>query len=362
MSQPAAVSSASLARSSPRCQLWSSLPRFPSGCSRLWSGPATKPSSEIDMWQVVSGIATPLKALTICTWWPATHQAAKDPGGARDSRGDLLGEEGGEPVEQQAGAVLALRRILEVVEERAVLGEDEPRAVAVGPHLDGRQRHGDESLVEQEVVGEDDPLTLDDVVVAAAELVQRPARIASHAQLAAADTEVELPIGVGPALGHAEPALLELGVRERAERLRRGLAELSLDREVVLADAHRRSPWSVGKASSRTSRRRSKCRSQIARCSAIHCSSVRIGPGSSRHVRTRPTFSERTRPLRWSTSRCCITDGSDMSSGAASSLTEAAPRDRRTTIARRLSSASAWNARSSCAAPAVGMSRIVAHS
>src|SRR5215210_4532681 len=56
MSQPTAVASASLARSSPRCQAWSSRPRFPSGSSRLWSGPATKPSSEIDMWQVVSGI------------------------------------------------------------------------------------------------------------------------------------------------------------------------------------------------------------------------------------------------------------------------------------------------------------------
>jgi hypothetical protein len=57
MSQPVAVASASLARSSPRCQLWISRPRLPSGSSRLWSGPATKPSSEIDMWQVVSGIA-----------------------------------------------------------------------------------------------------------------------------------------------------------------------------------------------------------------------------------------------------------------------------------------------------------------
>src|SRR4051794_5429167 len=56
MSQPAAVASASLARWSPRCQAWSSRPRLPSGFSRLWSGPATKPSSEIDMWQVVSGI------------------------------------------------------------------------------------------------------------------------------------------------------------------------------------------------------------------------------------------------------------------------------------------------------------------
>src|SRR3954467_14738229 len=355
MSQPVAMWSACLARSSPRCQPWSSLPRLPSGCSRLWSGPATKPSSEIDMWQVVSGIATPPKALTISSSGAASYEAAKHAGGARGSGGDLLTEEGGEPVEQEAGAVLALRGILEVVEERAVLGEDEPRPLAVGPHLDRRQRHGEEPPVEDEVVGEDDPLTVDDVVVPAAELVQRPARIASHAHLAAADTEVELPIGVGPALGHAEPALLELRVRERAERLRRRLAEPSLDREVVLVDAHRRSPRSGGKASSRTSERRSKCRSQIARCSAIHCSSVRIGPGSSRHLRTRPTFSERTRPLRCSTSSCCIADGSDMSRGAASSLADAAPRDSRTTIARRLSSASAWNARSSSTASAVGM-------
>src|SRR5262249_24151636 len=56
MSQPDAVASASLARSSPRCQPWSSRLRLPSGSSRLWSGPATKPSSEIDMWQGGSGI------------------------------------------------------------------------------------------------------------------------------------------------------------------------------------------------------------------------------------------------------------------------------------------------------------------
>jgi pimeloyl-ACP methyl ester carboxylesterase len=65
MSQPSAVESASFARSSPRCQLWTSLPRLPSGFSRLWSGPATKPSSEIDMWQVVSGIGI-LQVITLC--------------------------------------------------------------------------------------------------------------------------------------------------------------------------------------------------------------------------------------------------------------------------------------------------------
>ena len=54
ISQPVATPSASFARGSPMCQACSSRPRMPSGFSRLWSGPATKPSSEIDMWQVVS--------------------------------------------------------------------------------------------------------------------------------------------------------------------------------------------------------------------------------------------------------------------------------------------------------------------
>src|SRR4029078_12080245 len=102
-------------------------------------------------------------------------------------RAALESGEAAGPGEKRAGPVPALRRVLEAVEERAVLGEDEPRAVAVGPHLDGGQRHGEEPPVEPEVVGEDDPLAVDDVVVPAAELVQRPVRIASHAHLAAAD-------------------------------------------------------------------------------------------------------------------------------------------------------------------------------
>src|ERR1700683_8507 len=70
MSQPAAVSRASLARSSPRCQPWSSPPRLPKGSSRLWSGPATKPSSEIDMWQVVSGIEILPRVIADHKWSP----------------------------------------------------------------------------------------------------------------------------------------------------------------------------------------------------------------------------------------------------------------------------------------------------
>src|SRR6195952_3617592 len=59
MSHPVAISSASFARGSPMCHRCTSTPRLPSGSSRLWSGPATKPSSESDIWQVVSVIGTP---------------------------------------------------------------------------------------------------------------------------------------------------------------------------------------------------------------------------------------------------------------------------------------------------------------
>src|SRR4029453_16017809 len=45
------------ASGSPMCQPCSSSPRLPRGFCRLWSGPATKPSNEIDMWQGVSDTA-----------------------------------------------------------------------------------------------------------------------------------------------------------------------------------------------------------------------------------------------------------------------------------------------------------------
>jgi hypothetical protein len=62
-----------------------------------------------------------------------------DAGAGRGSRGHLAGEEGRKPVEQQARAVLALGRVLEAVEERTVLGEDQVRTAAVvGAQLDGR--------------------------------------------------------------------------------------------------------------------------------------------------------------------------------------------------------------------------------
>ena len=65
-----------------------------------------------------------------------------------------------------------------------------------------------------------------------------------------------------------------------------------------------------------------------------------------RQVRTLPAFSDATSPDISSTARCCITAGSDISSGRLSSLTDAGPCVSRSTIARRVGSASAWNARS----------------
>jgi len=79
----------------------------------------------------------------------------------------------------------------------------------------------------------------------------------------------------------------------------------------------------------------------------IQSPALRIAAGSMWQVRTLPTFSERTRSHASSTSKCCITAGSDMAKGRASSLTEAGLRISRSTIFRRVGSASDWNTWSS---------------
>src|SRR6478752_1643887 len=76
ISQSAAVASASFARGSPICQRCSSMPPMPRPFSRLCSGPATKPSSEMDMWQVVSCIGVSSGSMTellILHRHPALH-------------------------------------------------------------------------------------------------------------------------------------------------------------------------------------------------------------------------------------------------------------------------------------------------
>lgn len=79
----------------------------------------------------------------------------------------------------------------------------------------------------------------------------------------------------------------------------------------------------------------------------IQASAARSAAGSMRQVRTRPAFSDLTRPAASSTCRCCSTAGSEMVSGRDSSLTEAGPRTSRSTMPRRVGSASAWNTWSS---------------
>ena len=98
-----------------------------------------------------------------------------------------------ERVEQLAGAVLALGGVVEAVEERALLGEEETGAGFGGEELDGGQRDRHQAVVDEQVVGEDDPLVGDDVVVAAPEGVDGAARRTAAVHLAAADPEVELP-------------------------------------------------------------------------------------------------------------------------------------------------------------------------
>ena len=99
--------------------------------------------------------------------------------------------------------------------------------------------------------------------------------------------------------------------------------------------------------SARNSPRRSRRRSQLARRSR---SSVRrfAAPGSrcGRCARGRPSPSAPGRSIR-APARCCTTAESDMSSGLASSLTDAGPRHSRSTMIRRVGSASAWKTRSS---------------
>src|SRR3954454_15525924 len=74
-------------------------------------------------------------------------------------------------------------------------------------------------------------------------------------------------------------------------------------------------------------------------------SASRSAFGSIRQLRTRPAFSVTMTPASSSTFRCCITAGRDIASGSASALTDGGLRTSRSTIARRVGSASAWKTR-----------------
>ena len=81
--------------------------------------------------------------------------------------------------------------------------------------------------------------------------------------------------------------------------------------------------------------------SQTARCSAIQRSACDSTFGRISQVRTRPTLFDRITPLRSSTDRCFMNDGSAISNGAANADTDAGPLPSTLTMARRVGSARA---------------------
>ena len=84
------------------------------------------------------------------------------------------------------------------------------------------------------------------------------------------------------------------------------------------------------------------------RRAAIHSSADRSAAGSTLHMRTRPSLWVCTSPPASSTRRCWSTAASVMVNPTASSEAERGPAVSRSSIARRVGSARAWNARSSC--------------
>lgn len=73
--------------------------------------------------------------------------------------------------------------------------------------------------VEEHVVGEDDPLAVDDVMETAAEGLVDPVAVAAGVHLAAFDAEVERPLALRPASGTAN---------QRAEASRCSLSQPSI--------------------------------------------------------------------------------------------------------------------------------------
>src|SRR4029079_1343652 len=102
------------------------------------------------------------------------------------------------------GALLPPGGLLPAVEERALLGEDEPgAAVRAGRELHGGEGDRHEVGFCRQRRGVDDPLVRDDVPVERLERHDRAAVGTAGGHLAAADPEVELVPNAGPSSGPA---------------------------------------------------------------------------------------------------------------------------------------------------------------
>lgn len=80
----------------------------------------------------------------------------------------------------------------------------------------------------------------------------------------------------------------------------------------------------------------------MARRSAIHLPATEKPAGSIWHVRTRPTFSDRTNPHASNTCKCWNTAGKEIFSGPASSETDTGFSLNISRISRRVESPNAW--------------------
>src|SRR5665213_2951856 len=256
------------------------------------------------------------------------------------------GQRAAQRVEQVFGAQLALGGVVEPVEVGALLGYLEPGAAAFGLELDGGDGDGDALAVHLHVVGVDDAFVRNDVLIERAERDLQAVLHLADADLATADAELHAGFLLYPARvrRRPEPPGLGLGIGEGTKHACRRCRIDAVEDEGGVGDgasSHRFLPFVESSVATRYWPRRSRRRCQRTRRSLIHCSARLSAFSSMRHVRTRPCFFVRTRPLASRTCRCWTTAGSDMAKGSASSLTDAGARARRSTIARRVGSASA---------------------
>src|ERR1700691_2694603 len=235
---------------------------------------------------------------------------------------------------------------VQTVEKDPLLGEAQLRRGADRLELDRGEGDRDARFASIHVIRIDDPLVFHDVLVAAVEAVDRAVGCLDRETLVAADLKGELATLVRKLLG-SEPAGLGRWLGPCFEDVCRFRLVCALDREggvqsrSLLLCIHGLLPFcGCSGCSARYSPRRSRRCSQLLRRCAIQSSAPPSAFACTWQVRTRPTFSERTSPLASSTCRCWTTAGRDMASGFASSLTEAEPTVRRSTIARRVGSES----------------------
>src|SRR3546814_20626747 len=102
-------------------------------------------------------------------------------------------------------ALLAALGAVEIVEEDALLGEGQPRLRAFGFQLNGGQRHRDARGIEIHLVGIDDALVRNDVVVVRVEDVLLAHGRAAAVVFSAADPALEFACRTHTAHGHPEP-------------------------------------------------------------------------------------------------------------------------------------------------------------